>query len=76
MSNQQPATGYLTSFAVTYQIEGVDADVAARIAAGVQRALETNLPEMIAAAAEAGADRRVLGIRVERRGALVEEYDR
>ncbi len=88
MSNTQIAsgtTGYLTSFALTYQIEGVTEEQAARIAAAVKRTLETNVSELIGAAAESpvqtdsrriDADRKVLAVRVETRGSLVEEYER
>lgn len=79
------AVGYLSSFAVTYQIEGVTEAQARAIAAAVERTLNTNLAELIGAAAEAPvlragwqrdwADRAVLGVQVERRGDLVEEYD-
>lgn len=79
------SAGYLTSLAITYQVEGVTGEQAARIAAAVERTLATNLPELLGAAAEAPVqaqgqridwtDRKVLAVRVERRGALVEEYD-
>ncbi|WP_255800891.1 hypothetical protein [Mycobacteroides abscessus] len=72
-----PITGYLTSFAATYQIEGVTEAQAARIAAAVQTALRaalTNLANEEATTA-ATANARVLAVRVERHGALVEEYE-
>lgn len=76
-----PTTGYLTSFAATYQIEGVTEAQAARIAAAVQTALQaalqaalTNLANEEATTA-ATANARVLAVRVERCGALVEEYE-
>ncbi|MBN7559807.1 Uncharacterised protein [Mycobacteroides abscessus subsp. massiliense] len=72
-----PTTGYLTSFAATYQIEGVAEAQAARIAAAVQTALQaalTNLANEEATTADT-ANARVLAVRVERRGALVEEYE-
>lgn len=72
-----PTTGYLASFAATYQIEGVTEAQAARIAAAVQTALQaalTNLANEEATTA-ATANARVLAVRVERRGALVEEYE-
>ncbi|CPV56614.1 hypothetical protein [Mycobacteroides abscessus] len=72
-----PTTGYLTSFAATYQIEGVTEAQAARIAAAVQTALQaalTNLANEEATTA-ATANARVLAVRVERHGPLVEEYE-
>lgn len=70
-------TGYLTSFAATYQIEGVTEDQAARIAAEVQTALQDALANLAnkKSTTAATANARVLAVRVERRGALVEEYD-
>lgn len=70
-------TGYLTSFAVTYQVEGVTEAHAAVVAARVQQELANALEELATTIAfdEAGGDRRVLAVRVERQGALVEEYD-
>lgn len=81
MSNTQMAsatTGYLTSFAATYQIEGVTEEQAARIAAEVKTALEAAFANLAAEAATTAAtpDARVLEVRVERRGFLVEEYER
>lgn len=69
--------GYLTSFAATYQIEGVTEDQAARIAAEVQTALQDALANLATeqSTTAATANARVLAVRVERRGALVEEYD-
>ncbi|SII07368.1 Uncharacterised protein [Mycobacteroides abscessus subsp. abscessus] len=70
-------TGYLTSFAATYQVEGVTEAQAAQIAATVQTALQaalTNLANEEATTA-ATANARVLAVRVERHGALVEEYE-
>ncbi|MBP3086929.1 hypothetical protein [Mycolicibacterium fortuitum] len=69
--------GYLTSFAATYQVEGVTEAQAAAVAARVQQALTQALEELATTIAfdEAGRDRRVLAVRVERQGALVEEYD-
>lgn len=69
--------GYLTSFAATYQIEGVTEDQAARIAAEVQTALQDALANLAneKSTTAATANARVLEVRVERRGALVEEYD-
>lgn len=70
-----PTTGYLASFVVSYQVEGVTAKQAAAVRAAVQRTLATNLPDLIGAAAEAPvqaqgqrldwADRKVLAVRVE-----------
>lgn len=89
MSNTESpsaATGYVSSFVVAYQVEGVTPEQATRIQAAVQRALETNVPELIGAAAEAPVirsgwkgprvhDRAVLGVRVEARQHAPEEYD-
>lgn len=70
-------TGYLTSFSATYQVECVTEAQAASVAARVQLALTQALEELATTIAfdEAGRGRRVLAVRVERRGALVEEYD-
>lgn len=71
-------TGYLTSFAATYQIEGVTEAHAARIAAAVQTALLKALTNLATeeSTTAATANARVLAVRVERRGELVEEYER
>lgn len=71
-------TGYLTSFAVSYQLEGVTAEEAAHIADTVQRTLATNLPDLIGYLANAqvdGTDRKVLAVRVEAQQRRPEEYD-
>lgn len=72
-----PTTGYLTSFAATYQIEGVTEAQAARIADAVQTTLQGALANLAneEATTAATANARVLAARVERRGALVEEYE-
>lgn len=69
--------GYLTRFAATYQIEGVTEAQAARIAAAVQTALQSALTNLAneEATTAATANARVLAVRVERQGFLVEEYD-
>lgn len=78
MSATSNDVGYLTSFAATYQVEGVSEAQAAAVAARVQAALASALEELATTHAfdEAGPGRRVLAVRVEHRGALVEEYDR
>lgn len=67
-------TGYLSSFAATYQIEGVTEAQAAAVAARVKQALAAAFEEI--AAEQAGPEARVLAFRVETRGSLVEEYER
>lgn len=71
------AVGYLTTFSATYQVEGVTEAQAARIAAEVQTALRDALANLAnkKSTTAATADARVLAVRVERQGALVEEYD-
>lgn len=71
-------TGYLSSFAATYQIEGVTEAQAARIAAEVKTALLKALTNLATEEATTAATRnaRVLAVRVETRGSLVEEYER
>lgn len=77
-------TGYLASFVVSFQVEGVTAEQAAVMRAAVQRTLATNLPELIGAAAEAPVqaagqridwtDRKVLAVRVEGRQHAPAQY--
>ncbi|KAB7761197.1 hypothetical protein [Mycolicibacterium mucogenicum] len=68
-------TGYLTSFAATYQLEGVTEHQAKRIASQVQAALESTLADLVGQFAP-GSAATVLHARVETRGSLVEEYER
>lgn len=67
-------TGYLTSFAATYQLEGVTKSQALRAAEKVQHAIQLALEEVLAEVSDTNAKSRVLCVRVERRGELVEEY--
>lgn len=67
-------TGYQSSFTCGYQIEGVDADTAARIAQKVERALAEAFAEAVRDAAEVGPDRRV-STYVEAQQRSPEEYD-
>lgn len=77
MTTATKITGYLTSFTTTYQIEGVTEAQATRIAAAVQTALQASLANLAneEATTAATANARVLAVRVERHGALVEEYE-
>ncbi|SKV05589.1 Uncharacterised protein [Mycobacteroides abscessus subsp. bolletii] len=70
-------TGYLTSFAAAYQVEGVTQPEATAIASRVQQALTNALDEIATTIAfdEAGHDRKVLAVRVVARCHKPEEYD-
>lgn len=70
-------TGYLTSFAAVYQVEGVTQAQAIAIASRVQQALTNALDEIATTIAfdEAGHDRKVLAVRVDSRFHKPEEYD-
>lgn len=77
MTTTTNTAGYLSSFTATYQVEGVTEAQAAAVATRVQQALAQAVEELATTIAfdEAGRGRRVLAVRVERNGALVEEYD-
>lgn len=73
MSAMATTATYLASYTCKFQIEGVDADTAARIAHDVFKALEREFAELVRDKAEVAPDRPVTA-HVERH--RVEECER